>query len=519
MIPNISSELNWLEKHPDSIIGIIRGIERETLRIDLNGKLSQTDHPAQLGSTLTHPWITTDFAESLLEFITPADTNLTETLSFLKDLHINTIKSLPNEQFWPFSMPCFIGDDEEVRLAQYGNSNIGKLKTLYREGLKQRYGAVMQTISGVHYNFSFPLSFWQAYLGVEDEVTGKDKISSGYLNLIRNYYRFGWVIPFLFGASPAICRSFLNNKQTHLPFEFNDSMAYLPYGTSLRLSDLGYTSNAQTNLGLTFNNIDTYIGQLRHAMTLSSEEFKAIGLEKDGKRIQINTNILQIENELYAPIRPKRVTKANERPSDAILRGGIQYIEVRSLDINPFDAIGISDEQARFLDLFLIWCVLAKAPEMSSSELQCTKRNWQTVIVEGRKPDQTIAVGCGNENHPLRLVGKSLFVDLIRIARILDKNEQNNRYEMVCEKWIRAFDEPELTYSGILLQAFKEQGMTNYGLSLAKKYKEELSQSDYQFLTQMQFDIEKEQSITKQWEIESQDTLSFSEFLRLNGGQ
>lgn len=519
MIPNISSELNWLEKHPESIIGIVRGIERETLRIDLNGKLAQTDHPNALGSTLTHPWITTDFAESLLEFITPADVNLTETLDFLKDLHVNTIKAMPDEQFWPFSMPCFIGDDEDVRLAQYGTSNIGQLKTLYREGLKQRYGAVMQTISGVHYNFSFPLSFWQAYLGVEDEVQGKDKISSGYLNLIRNYYRFGWVIPFLFGASPAICRSFLNNKQTHLPFEYNDTMAYLPYGTSLRLSDLGYTSTAQTNLGLTFNNIDTYIGQLRHAMTLSSDEFKAIGLEKEGKRIQINTNILQIENELYAPIRPKRVTKPNERPSDAILRGGIQYIEVRSLDINPFSPIGISEEQARFLDLFLIWCVLAKAPEMSSAELQCTKRNWQTVVEEGRKPDQMIAVGCENDKHPLRLVGKSLFVDLIRIARILDKHEPGAQYEAVCEKWIRAFDEPELTYSGLLLKAFKEQGMTNVGLNLANEYKLALSQSEYQVLTQGQFDLEKEKSISKQQEIESQDSIPFSEFLRQNGGQ
>lgn len=519
MIPNISSALNWLEKHPNSLVGIMRGLERETLRVDMTGKLSSEPHPSTLGSTLTHPWITTDFAESLLEFITPADTSLTYTLSFLEDLHITTAKALPDEQFWPFSMPCFIAHDDEVNIAQYGTSNIGQLKTLYREGLKHRYGAVMQTISGVHYNFSFPISFWQTYLGIEDEISGKDKISAAYLKLIRNYYRFGWVIPYLFGASPAICRSFLNNKKTSLPFEYTDSMAYLPYGTSLRLSDLGYTSNAQSNLGLTFNNLDTYIGKLRHAMTLSSDEFKAIGLEKDGKRIQINSNILQIENELYAPIRPKRVTKPNEKPSDAILRGGIQYIEVRSLDINPFSAVGINEEQARFLDLFLIWCVLADAPEMTSEDIQCTKRNWQTVVLEGRKPEQTILAGCDNTRHPLRLIGKSLFVDLTRIARILDKYEQHNLYEAVCDKWIKAFDEPELTYSGQLLSAFKTHGMTHFGLSLANTYKTQLSESKYSILTESQIEAERIASLEKQKEIESQDVISFEAFLRQNGGE
>ncbi|MFC0180489.1 glutamate--cysteine ligase [Thorsellia kenyensis] len=519
MIPNISSALNWLESNPEALNGIRRGLERESLRIDKEGNLAKTCHPQILGSTLTHPWITTDFAESLLEFITPAQTNIKETFAFLNDLHINTIKSIGDEQLWPFSMPCFIANDEEVRIAEYGSSNIGKLKALYREGLKQRYGAVMQTIAGVHYNFSFPMSFWSAYLGVGDEVTGKNEISAAYLKLIRNYYRFGWVIPYLFGASPAICRSFLNNKLTKLPFEFTDSMAYLPYGTSLRLSDLGYTSSAQSALGLTYNSVDTYIGQVRHAMTLKSEEFQAIGLEKEGKRIQINSNILQIENELYAPIRPKRVTLTNERPSDAILRGGIQYVEVRSLDINPFSPIGINEEQARFVDLFLIWCVLADAPMMRSEEIQYTKRNWQKIVVEGRKPEQTISVGCEGQEQPLRLIGKSLFVDLTRIARILDRQETDNSYEDVCNKWIKAFDEPELTYSGQLLERFKKEGLSQVGLSLAKSYKEALNQSSYQVLTKDDFVEQSQLSIKKQKEIEAQDNIPFAEFLKQNGGE
>lgn len=295
---------------------------------------------------------------------------------------------------------------------------MGRLKTLYREGLKNRYGALMQTISGVHYNFSLPMAFWQAKCGVEDAESGKEAISAGYFRSIRNYYRFGWVIPYLFGASPAICSSFLQGKPTTLPFEeTGNGMYYLPYATSLRLSDLGYTNKSQSNLGITFNDLHEYVAGLKRAIKTPSEEYAKIGLQKDGKYLQINSNILQIENELYAPIRPKRVTRRGETPSDALLRGGIEYIEVRSLDINPFSPIGVDAQQVRFLDLFMVWCALADAPEMSSDELLCTRTNWNRVILEGRKPGLTLGIGCESAQFPLAQVGKDLFRDLRRVAQ------------------------------------------------------------------------------------------------------
>ncbi|PVY73785.1 glutamate-cysteine ligase [Pectobacterium versatile] len=243
MIPDISEALSWLEKHPLAVKGIQRGIERETLRVTANGHLATTGHPEILGSALAHPWITTDFAEALLEFITPVDKDVDHLLTFLRDIHRHVSRNLGDERMWPLSMPCFIDSEQNIELAQYGSSNVGRFKTLYREGLKNRYGALMQTISGVHYNFSLPLSFWQAREGVADAESGKKAISAGYFRLIRNYYRFGWVIPYLFGASPAICSSFLKGRETALPFERTDKgMLYLPYATSLRLSDLGYCS-------------------------------------------------------------------------------------------------------------------------------------------------------------------------------------------------------------------------------------------------------------------------------------
>lgn len=199
----------------------------------------------------------------------------------MRDLHRYTARHLHDERMWPLSMPCFIASEDKITLAQYGSSNVGQFKTLYREGLKNRYGALMQTIAGVHYNFSFPIEFWKAWAGVEDAESGKEKISEGYLRLIRNYYRFGWVIPYLFGASPAICGSFLKNRETSLNFNKTEcGTYYLPYATSLRMSDLGYTNKSQSDLNITFNHLDEYVENLKKAIHKPSAEFEKLGVKK-----------------------------------------------------------------------------------------------------------------------------------------------------------------------------------------------------------------------------------------------
>ncbi|WP_329907353.1 glutamate--cysteine ligase [Serratia quinivorans] len=519
MIPDVSQALSWLEAHPHALKGIRRGIERETLRVTEDGKLATTGHPEKLGAALTHHWITTDFAEALLEFITPVDDNLDHLLTFLRDIHRHVARNLGEERMWPLSMPCFIEAEQDIELAQFGSSNIGRMKTLYREGLKNRYGALMQTISGVHYNFSLPLEFWQAWAGVKDAESGKEQISAGYFRLIRNYYRFGWVIPYLFGASPAICSSFLKGRETALPFERTEQgMCYLPYATSLRLSDLGYTNKSQSNLGITFNDLQSYVEGLKRAIVTPSEEFAKLGVKDGDRHLQLNSNVLQIENELYAPIRPKRVTKSGETPSDALLRGGIEYIEVRSLDINPFSPIGVDAVQARFLDLFLIWCVLADAPEMSSDELLCTRKNWNRVILEGRKPGQTIGIGCDDSREPLAKVGKALFDDLRRVAEVLDSEAGDRQYQQVCDELVAAFDDPELTFSARILKAMKEEGTGRVGLQLAEQYRQMLIEEPLEILTEAELAKEQEASWQRQRNVEARDTLSFEEFLKQHGG-
>lgn len=516
MIPDLSQALLWLEAHPDALKGIGRGIERETLRVSPDGFLATTAHPASLGSALTHKWITTDFAEALLEFITPVDRDIDHLLAFLRDIHRHVARELGEERMWPMSMPCRVDPEQDIELAQYGSSNIGQMKTLYRQGLKNRYGALMQIISGVHYNFSLPLSFWQAWAGVKDAESGKEAISAGYLQLIRNYYRFGWVIPYLFGASPAVCSSFLQGKESTLPFERSDKgLLSLPFATSLRLSDLGYTNKSQSSLEMTFNHLPDYIAGLKAAIKTPSEEFAAMGVKNSaGDWLQLNTNVLQIENELYAPVRPKRVTRSGEAPSDALQRGGIEYIEVRSLDINPFSPTGVDADQVRFLDLFLIWCTLADAPEMNSAELACTRKNWDLVITEGRKPGLTLGMGCSETQYALVDLGKMLFNDLRRIAETLDSQGDNQLYQQVCNRLMASFDDPDLTYSARFLQMLKENGIEATGLALAGQYRAQLCAEPLEVLTGQRFSDEARRSRFSQQETEESDTLSFEAFLQ-----
>lgn len=517
-IPDISQALSWLDAHSDKLkSNIFRGIEREALRIRIDGAPATDVHPLAFGSALTHRWITTDFAETLLEMITPVDREVDHLLAFLRDLHRHVTASLDNERMWPLSMPYRINEDD-IQLANYGTSHLGQMKTLYRKGLKNRYGALTQIISGVHYNFSLPLSFWQAQTGIENHQSLQDKISAGYLHLIRNYLRFGWIIPYLFGASPAICSSFLQGKEPKLAFSRTDEdMLYLPYATSLRLSDLGYTNQTQQDIGITFNTLTGYLDALRKATRTPSERFTHLGMrDAEGNLKQINTNILQLDSEFYAPIRPKRSPELGESASSALLRAGIQYIEVRSLDVNPFSEQGIDAEQVRFLDLFLIWCLLVDSPEKTNMSMQAAQKNWNTIIFEGRKPGQTLDTGDANGQVRLADVGMELFRDLYRIAEILDHQQGGQHYQKVCSQLVHFIEDPTLTYSARILSLMIENGLKNTGLMLAEQHHHTLTNEPYRVLNERDFSQEAERSINEQREIEAADAVDFETFLSQN---
>lgn len=514
---NFNQRLAVFEQQSQSLEGFGRGIEREALRVTPDGGLSQNRHPDAFGSALCHSTITTDYAESLLEFITPVAKDVDQLFAYLNDVHHYAAKNLENnETLWPISMPCFINDEDSVEIAQFGSSNVGKMKTAYRQGLKNRYGSMMQIIAGVHYNFSLPDIFWEAWAKVnQSPLTGKEAQSAGYMGLIRNYLRYGWVIPYLFGASPALCKSFLQGKKTAFEFkETGSGTVYLPYATSLRMSDLGYTSSAQASLDICYNGLENYLASVRKALTRKNPEFVDLGIKENGQYIQLNDNVLQIENELYASIRAKRVHKEGETPLQALNARGIEYVEIRSLDVNPFSSVGITEEQVNFLDLFLTWCAITPSEDISTSQSKHFSENLNKVVTEGRQPNLMLEIDGTEQN--VAAWGDWLTGQLKELAVVMDKKTPAQRYQNAITHIAPRFAAPELTSSARILEIIKEGHSDNgpLALKLSKSYKEQLIGQDYQVWSDAFFENEKIISEQKQREIEENDVLDFDGYLQ-----
>ncbi|WP_425619564.1 glutamate--cysteine ligase [Buchnera aphidicola] len=516
MITDISKKISWLYNNPKILKGIYRGIERETLRIKKNGDFSKTKHPYFLGSSLTHKWITTDFSENLLEFITPATNNIDKLLSFLTDIHCFAASKMRHERMWPFSIPYSYKKKTNIQIAQYGSSNLGKMKSVYRTGLKYRYGDLINTISGIHYNFSFPILFWEYWKKQEEIDKNIDYISQGYLHVIRNYYRFGWIIPYLFGSSPAIPSFFLKNIKKKYPFKKNkENIFYLPWATSLRLSEIGYTNTNIIDLNIMFNDFNEYIESLQKSLITPSEKFINIGLkDKENNFKQLNCNILQSENELYTQIRPKRNTQNDESPILALKNRGIEYLEIRSLDINPFSSIGINKDQILVLDLFLIWCALIDSPKINKTDFIFINKNWEKIIFKGRKPNQNMYIYQENQKKTFIEISEIILTDLKKIALILDINSDDMQYQTVCDKIKSLFINPELTYSAKFLNLLIEKGIKKIGLNLSQKYYNEFININKFNRNKKIFEKETKYSHAKQKQIEQSDTLNFEEYIK-----
>ncbi|MCF1429043.1 MAG: glutamate--cysteine ligase [Shewanella sp.] len=496
-----------------ALAGIRRGIEREALRITPEGDLARDDHPKALGSALTHSRITTDYSESLLEFITPVSDSIDELLQGLTLTHAFSLRHLGEQQLWPVSMPCYVGDEADIRVAQYGSSNIGRMKTLYRKGLTYRYGALMQIISGVHFNFSVSAELWNLlYERSYKLLSLQDFISEGYFGLIRNYRRIMWLLPYLFGASPALCHSFVQERGTELPFKRTaEGTLYLPYATSLRMSDLGYTNQEQDNLNISYNSLDEYLSGFRAAIHMPSEKFARIGVKVDGEYRQLNDNILQIENEFYAPIRAKRVTRSGEKPSDALARGGVEYIEVRALDVNPFSPVGIEASQIRFLDLFLLYCLLSPSASCDLKQEQEVSANLNQVVLDGRNPE--LMLQRNGVPVALKTWASEIFDALEKLAALLDTS--GNAYHDALVQWRAAVEDPAKTLSGRVMAAISEPGMSHsrWVMGLACEYGQYLR--GYPLTEQQLADYQQEAqvSLARQVDIEAADHLSFDAFL------
>ncbi|MEN9706003.1 MAG: hypothetical protein RLZZ393_1882 [Pseudomonadota bacterium] len=492
----------------------LRGVEKESLRVLPDGHIARSPHPYELGSALTHEHITTDFSESLIELVTPAFRSVPVLMQYLSDLHQYVYRHLGDELLWATSMPCKLESDDDVPIAWFGDSNVGRMKHVYRRGLRHRYGALMQAISGVHFNYSFPERFWEVYAAVsESRDAGQDFRSAGYFDLLRNYRRHGWIVLYLFGVSPVVGRSFLKDANAGLPALDADT-AYEPCGTSLRMSDIGYRNRNQADVSVSVNSLDEYVRDLRAAISTPHPAYEQIGLRVDGEYRQLNSYILQIENEYYSYIRPKRVARSGESPSAALLRGGVEYVEVRALDVSAFDPVGVNQNKLRFLEAFVAMCVLRDSPPIDRDAQDRLDHNHLVVARRGREPGLVL----DRDGLPQRLVdwAREILDSMEGICELLDHGDPARPYAAALRAQRDKIDDVSRTPSARLLKelADGEESFFDLALRMSATHKQsflDLHAPDEQRLAE--FRRESDESHAAQRRLESTRAETFETYL------
>ncbi len=443
------------------------GLEKESLRVSPTGRLAASPHPPGLGSPLTHPHITTDFSEALIELVTPALGDSAAVLDFLADIHTVVYRHLGDDLLWGTSMPCVLDGARNIPLARYGTSNAATMKTVYRRGLGNRYGRTMQLIAGVHFNFSFGDDFWRLYQDQEGDRGDFGAFrSESYMAMIRNLLRLGWLVPYLFGASPAVCRSFVQGRDTDLvPFDANT--LYYPYATSLRMVDIGYQNQQEQGTGLkaNYDSLDAYIRSLTWAIETTCPQYEQMGVKVGNRYEQLNASVLQIENEYYSSVRPKQIIDWMEKPSLALRRRGIRYVELRSVDLNLFEPIGVGMEQLLFLETLMLYCLLGDSPRVTPAERCAIDDNQVRTAHRGREPGLTL--NRGGTPVALRRWAGEVLEAMAPVAELLDGVADGPRTRSLIRQRDKAAD-PDCTPSALMLAELRATGESFF--ALAERY-------------------------------------------------
>lgn len=517
MLGFIEEKLNLLAKNnfePILQTGLI-GIEKESLRVNKEGKIAQSGHPSSLGAALTHPFITTDYSEALLEFVTPPLSDADLAMGFLADIHRFVYPKIIDECLWPASMPCKLEGEQSIRIAEYGHSNLGIMKNVYRRGLGYRYGKIMQVIAGIHINLSMPETFWQPWQQLlTDSTEAQDFINQQYFNLIRNLQRIGWLVPYLFGASPAVDRSFSHKDVVELQ-QWDENTLYTAEATSLRLGDIGYTNHRENEIGIKacYDNLTEYVKCLTRAIETPYAPYEKIGVKVNGEYRQLNANILQIENEYYSTVRPKQVARRREKPTHALIERGVQYVEIRSLDLNPFAPQGLSIEQLRFMEVLFVYCLLGDDKLIDRREREEIDMNEYEVAHRGRRPGLQLR-RCGSDIS-LQQWCKEIFEGLVLISAQMDSNKETDNYARAVNQFQDSISDIDHTLSAQLLAAMRKENLSyfEYIAMLEKQYCTSCSKTALDQQTQLRFEQEVTKSKRAQLELEENKQQDFDAFL------
>ncbi len=483
----------------ERLLRIRRGIEKESLRALPTCGIALTPHPRALGSALTHTSITTDYSESQVELITAAHVSIDDCVDELMQTHQFVYRALldqGDELLWVSSMPCGLPTDETIPISRYGNSNVGKAKSVYRMGLGHRYGRRMQTISGIHYNWSMP-----------------DISNDEYFGLIRNFRRNAFLLLYLFGASPALCPTFVEGRDHGLE-RLSDTAMFLPYATSLRMGRLGYQSDAQSTLAVSYNGLNGYAASLFDALSRPYPAYEKLGIRNPGGEYnQLSTSLLQIENEFYGTIRPKRTIRSGERPLQALRERGVEYIEVRLMDLDPFEPVGITAQTMRFLDVFLLHCLMSPSAQDTPAEIDELKYNQHHTAARGREPGLLLK----RQGEQVSLVnwGAQILSQCEPIAVALDKAHSSDEYTAALAVAHARLKDANLTPSARVLATMNSShnnSFVGFVQHQSVKTRDELLALPWSPAQQAHFEQLAAQSVADQRAIEAADTTDFETY-------
>jgi len=427
------------------------GIEREAQRVTMSGDLALTPHPSAFGNKLANPTVTTDFSESQIELITPPFDSPSEAHAYLGKLQEYVEGYLGGELLWPLSMPPRLPEEERIPIARFDSSTEGIEKRIYRNGLAQRYGKKMQMISGIHYNFSFGdglMDFLYGQVGKGREK--QDFINDMYFSMARNFLRYRWLLIYLFGASPDIDHTYESVMKTEIeiisrccPECCNPAGIYCQAATSLRVSRFGYSESVRGKYRVSYNSLGEYISGIRRLLSMKSRRFSKLGVQRSGIRIQLNDHVLQKESEFYSPIRLKRGAAAGESQLDALERRGVEYAEIRIIDLNPFERTGISLQQMVFLQIFLLYCLLEDSDPVLTDELKRINKNHHLVALLGRKQGLKLFSYLRGKVL-LKEWGTRIFDRLRLLAEIMDGASGGDMYRTALKAEHMKLDNPAL---------------------------------------------------------------------------
>lgn len=493
-----------------TLLGNRIGLEREMLRVGADHRVATTLHPAALGHKLSHPQITVDFSEGLLELVTAPHATRRAMLHELAELHAFVARSLDHhERLWSLSMPPSVRS-EEILIGDFGSSHSGRMKQVYRQGLANRYGKIMQVIAGVHYNFSFDTAF----IAHMHELMGRGLSPEEcrnrlYFRLIRGFDRLAWLLPYLFGASP-IAAATSNGLAADWLQSFDDEHVIGEFATSLRMSEIGYQSPAQADLNISHACLNDYVRGLVDATRTPWPAYQRLGRQRDGQWLQLSGNILQIENEYYSAIRPKQSVELGERPACALHSRGVEYIEVRLLDVDPFSATGISQQTADFLEIFLLACLRQEA--QAGEDAAADQANLRASITRGREPGLQLSRPEGR--IALADWAQECLGECLELAQRMDQAAGSQAYANAVQAQLAKLADPALLPSQRVIDAAQAEGYGRWAIARCEEHSAQLAAAPLLAERLESLVAQARHSFAAAAQIEAQQSGSFDEYVQ-----